>query len=576
MAALCLGFAAIELRSRSELRGNQASGRGRMKKRAGALQQIEEKSFDVCVIGGGATGSACALDAQLRGLKTVQLEARDFASGTSSASTKMAHGGVRYLEEAIRRLDPREFRVVTEALRERRHMLENAPFLAKIQMFLTPCYTWFDAAYFEIGLKLYDWISGGASLARSYFASREETLRLIPTLNPERLVGGVVYADGQFDDARYYITLVKTFAESGGEPLNYARVVALEKDKSGKLAAATVEDEIAHKRFTVRARAFVNATGPFADTIREMATPGVALRMRPSKGVHILFPLEVLSSAEALLIPKTEDGRVLFAIPWLGRLLVGTTEQEVTIGDELYVTREEAEYLLRHLNRYLTKPVTREQIVSGFAGARPLLSDGKSTDTKQLARDHEVEIDARSGLASILGGKWTTHRAMAEDTLNSVQKYLGGGVTACKTIRQPLTGARDYTPEFWRALVKSKPGGELTAKHLAHKYGTHAEEVLALAKEDARLAAPIIAGLAPIRAEVVFAAREEMAISIEDVLARRIGLQFYGWKESIEAAPVVGEFLARELGWDEVTKARAIDEYAGRMRGLMTNVGLAM
>jgi len=546
-----------------------------MKRRAEALQQIEGKSFDLCIIGGGATGSACALDAQLRGLETVQLEAADFASATSSASTKMAHGGVRYLEEAIRRLDLKEYRVVKEALRERRHMLENAPYLTRIQMFLTPCYSWFEAAYFEIGLKMYDWISGSASLASSYFASRKETLRLIPTLNPDGLVGGVAYADGQFDDARYNITLVKTFADAGGEPLNYARVVAFEKDKDGKLTIATVEDRIAHRHFAVRARAFVNATGPFADTVRLMATPGVPRRMRPSKGVHVLLPLEVLSSTEAMLIPKTEDGRVLFAIPWLGRLLVGTTEQEVTIEDELFVTRDEAEYLLRHLNRYLAKPVTIKQIVSGFAGARPLLSDGKSTETKKLARDHEVEIDAQSDLVSIMGGKWTTHRAMAEDTINALQKYWGGPVTESKTIRHPLTGARDYTPEFWRALEQSTAGGELTAKHLAEKYGTRATEVLALVEENARLATPLIAGLAPICAEVVFAAQDEMAISIEDVLARRIGLQFYGWKEAIEAAPVAADLLAQELGWDENTKLQALEDYVTKIRDLMTKVGLA-
>ncbi len=545
-----------------------------MKRRAEALRQIDGKSFDVCIIGGGATGSACALDSQLRGLKTVQLEAGDFASATSSASTKMAHGGVRYLEEAIRHLDCKEYRVVTEALRERRHMLENAPYLTGIQMFLTPCYSWFEAAYFGVGLKTYDWISGSASLAPSYFAPRDEALRLVPTLKQEGLVGGVVYADGQFDDARYNITLVKTFAEAGGDTLNYARVVALEKDQDGKLAAAIVEDEITRRRFAVRARAFVNATGPFADTIRLMATPGVSRRMRPSKGVHILFPLEVLSSAQAMLIPKTEDGRVLFAIPWMGRLLVGTTEQEVTVEEQLFVTRDEAEYLLSHLNRYLARPVTREQIVSGFAGARPLLSDGKSTDTKRLARDHAVELDERSGLVSIMGGKWTTHRAMAEDTVNSLQKYLGGSMTESKTIHYPLAGARDYTPEFWRSLAQAAPGGELTAKHLAEKYGTRATEVLALVKENAELGAPIVAGLAPICAEVVFAAREEMAISIEDVLARRIGLQFYGWKESIVAAPVVAKLLALELGWNESAKQQALDDYVARIRDLMTKVGL--
>jgi glycerol-3-phosphate dehydrogenase len=545
-----------------------------MKRRANALQAIQEQSFDVCVIGGGATGSGCALDAQLRGLKTVQLEAGDFASATSSASTKMVHGGVRYLEEAFRRLDPAEYHVVNRALHERLHMLKNAKFLTRAREFITPCYNWLDVAYYETGLKLYDWIAGSASLAPSHFVSRAELLRRMPNLKAQGLVGGVAYTDGQFDDARYNLTLIETFSAAGGEPLNYARVIGFEKSDDGRLAVAVVRDELSGTGFKIRARVFVNATGPFADTVRSMASPSARPRMRLSKGVHILLPQEALSSGEAMLIPRTEDGRVLFAIPWMGRLLVGTTEQEIELGDPLHLTREEVEYLLRHLNRYLAAPVAAEQIVGGFAGARPLLSSGDSRDTKKLARDHEVEMDSASGLISIMGGKWTTYRAMAEDTLDTVQKYLGGSTAPCSTLNYPLTGSDGCSDEYWQTLSTQYALPEISARHLAEKFGSRASKVLDVIAVEPQLRAPLVEGLAPLRAEVIVSAREEMAITIEDVLARRLGLQMYGWSEAIAAAPAVGELLARENGWPAADKERRIREYIDKIRSVQKSAGL--
>jgi glycerol-3-phosphate dehydrogenase len=545
-----------------------------MKTRAQALRAIQGQSFDICVIGGGATGSACAWDAQLRGLRTVLLEAGDFASGASSTSTKMAHGGVRYLEEAVRSLDLQQYEVVRRALHERIHMLRSAPFLAHPKLFLTPCFGWLDCAYYEIGLKLYDWLAGRASLAPSFFVSRDEALRRIPGLAPDRLVGGVMYADGQFDDARYNIVLVETFSQEGGEALNYARVTALQKRADGKIAAVEVEDQLSRERFEVRARAFANATGPFADGIRAMAAPGIPPLMRPSKGAHIFLPLEVVKSDDALLIPKTEDGRVIFAIPWLGRLLVGTTEEEVRPGDDLCVTREDVDYLLRHLNRYLAAPARADQVVSGTAGARPLVGFGSSKATKKLARDHVVERDSASGLISILGGKWTTHRVMAEDAINAVETQLGGSQKPCRTWGRPLAGANGYSENYWQDLLRGNSISESTARHLAEKYGGRASDVLALAKSDPSLIKPLIEGLAQLKLEVVFAAREEMAMSIEDALARRIGLQWYGWKVAVEAAPVAAELLARELSWSEDEKRKALAEYVAKIQGAMQKAGL--
>jgi glycerol-3-phosphate dehydrogenase len=544
-----------------------------MKSREETLSSIEGKSFDVCVIGGGATGAGCALDAQLRGLKTVLVEAGDFAGATSSKATKIIHGGVRYLEEAVKELDAAEYHVVNRALHERILMLKNGPYLSRTLEFLIPCFHWVDAGYYDVGMKLYDLIAGETSIFPSHFLSRQETLRRMPTLKNDGLVGSIAYADGQFNDAAYNIALVKTFRESGGDASNYLRVTGFQKAADGKLAAAEVEDQLSHQKFVIRAHAFVNSTGPFADTVRDLATPGVHRRMRLSKGSHILLPLDVLPSEDAMLIPKTEDGRVLFAVPWMGRLLVGTTEQEVGVDDELCVTKEEVEFILRQLNQYLEKPVYRDQVVGGFAGARPLVSRGGNGDTKKLSRDDELEIDPRSGLISIMGGKWTTHRAMAEDTIDAVQKYLGLPVTPTLTRNRPLTGSSGFTPVYWMSLVRDYGISESTAQHLAARFGTTAPKVLDMAKRNADLAKPIVEGLAPIRAEIVQSAWD-MAVTIEDALARRIGLEFYSWRSAMKAAPIVGSILGKQLGWSSDHTQSAIRQYVDKIERYLRVAGL--
>ncbi|MGH9758451.1 MAG: glycerol-3-phosphate dehydrogenase/oxidase [Candidatus Acidiferrales bacterium] len=545
-----------------------------MKSREQALNHIADQKFDVCIIGGGATGAGCALDSQLRGLKTVLVDAGDFAGATSSKSTKIAHGGVRYLEEAVKELDPSQYHVVTRALHERIRMLRNAPYLSHTMEFLLPCFHWTDVAYYDVGLKMYDWVSGDSGIFPSHFLSKAETLRRMPGLNPNQLVGSIAYADGQFDDARYNLALVETFAQAGGEPLNYARVVAFEKDSQGRLKSAEVVDQFSEKKFAIQAAAFVNATGPLSDTLRDRAAPGVHTRMRPSKGVHILLPLEILPSSDALLIPKTDDGRVLFAVPWLGRLLVGTTEQEVSPHDELHVTQEEVQFILQQLNKYLEKPVTPDQIVSGFAGARPLVSSGDARDTKKLARDDEIEVDAKSGLINTMGGKWTTYRAMAEDTIDTVQEQLGAAKTASPTRNYPLTGSNGYTPVYWRKLVRDFGISDATAQHLAGKFGTRAEQVLALAEGDAELSRPIADGLPQLRAEVAFCARNEMAVTIEDILFRRLGMQLFSWRSAIHAAPVVASILARELGWPGDVARNATRQYVENITRYLQLAGL--
>lgn len=543
-----------------------------MMRRTDAVTSLGEE-FDVCIIGGGATGAGCALDAQLRGLKTILVEANDFASATSSASTKLIHGGIRYLREAALHFDLGQVDVVKRALEERVYMLRNAAFVAGTMEFLIPCYSRWQSGYFGAGVKLYDLLAGKANLVPSRALSREDTLQRLPMLRSEGLVGAVTYADGQFDDAGYNLALLRTFTDLGGVALNHASVVALERDSSGKLRLVEIRDEISSRSFEVRARAFVNATGPAADVVRRMANPSARPRLKLSKGAHILFPMESAPSQDALLIPRTSDGRVIFAIPWMGRLLVGTTDEPVNELSEVSVTRQDVKYLLHHLNQFVNKPFSGEQVVTGFAGIRPLIA-ADSKDTKSLSRDHKVEVDEHTGLISILGGKWTTYRAMAEDTIDAVQRSLQQPVTECRTRSHQLAGSAGYTATAFEELVREYGVSPDTARNLVGKFGTRASDVLTLATSNYELRDKIVDDFPAIRAEIVYAIQSDMAMSIEDILARRIGLQFYSWKLSAQAAPVVAHYLAKEHEWSDDQRQQAVDEYASKLRRMLQTAGL--
>jgi glycerol-3-phosphate dehydrogenase len=546
-----------------------------MKSRQTVVQGVAGKSFDLCVIGGGATGSACALDARLRGLSVVVLDAGDFAGATSSTATKIIHGGVRYLEEAIKDVDPKEYHVVVRALHERIHMLDNAPHLTRKLEFLIPSYSWFNVAYLDIGLKMYDWLAGSARISPSKFVSREETLKVMPGLKQDGLIGAVEYADGQFDDSRYNLALVETFDRNGGFALNYARVTSLTKDSAGKLSGVQVTDQLSKQNFSISAKVIVNATGPLADSVRRMAAPTLSTRMRLSKGAHILMPMELFPTDIAMLIPKTDDGRVLFAVPWRGRLLVGTTETEVEPGDELYVTKEDVAFMLGQLNKYLQTPITPNQIVAGYAGARPLVSAGDANEsTKKLARDDVIEIEPSSGLISIMGGKWTTHRAMAEDTINAAEKSLGKTPTECPTRHHILYGSENWNHDYWQELVKNYQVAPDVAHHLSAKFGTAAPNILNLAKTDPTLGERVVAQHPLTRAEVLYVVREELAATIEDVLARRTGVQFYSWRNARESAAGVGAILGAELGWSADQTKSAVDAYVAHINRLLDLAGL--
>lgn len=546
-----------------------------MESRKDAVKAATQQEFDICVVGGGATGSGCALDSQLRGLRTFLLDAGDFASAASSASTKLVHGGVRYLEQAVKSLNFEEYRMVKSALHERRYMLANAPHLAHPSHFLVPVYSWSKALYYLVGMKMYDAVAGKSNLFPSSFLSRAETLRRMPGLKAKDLRGAVAYSDGQFDDARYDLAVVTTFGEAGGTALNYARVLAFEHNSGGKLCAAHVRDAISGVEFVVRARKFVNATGTGADKVRALANPQLASRMRPSKGVHLLFPADTFPGRDALLVPHTEDGRVIFAVPWQERLLVGTTDDEVSPATRMVVQKDEAEYLLRQLNPYLKTPLRRTQAVSGLAGLRPLVAAQGETATSKLIRDHEVELDSVSGLISILGGKWTTHRLMAQDTIDAVQRELGQPPSASPTRQQLLAGAEGFDANFATKLEKEYALPADVARHLSGKFGTRALKILELLNENpewrsrATLAVPVI------QAELVYSIRFEMAETIEDLLARRTGVQMYGWREALAVAPTAGKFLAREKSWNSAKEVAAVQEYTAKIRGFLNELGLS-
>ncbi|MEI7587621.1 FAD-dependent oxidoreductase, partial [Runella sp.] len=408
--------------------------------RAKNLQRLQNEMFDICIIGGGASGAGCALDAALRGFKVALIEKNDFASETSSKSTKLIHGGVRYLEQAFKNLDFAQLKQVKHGLEERQIVLQNAPHLARPLPLLTPVFSWFEGLYFTIGLRMYDFFAKGDSLPKSRWLSKKETMLRMPTLNAKKLHSAVLYFDGQLDDARYCLALAHAADEAGVAVVNYAELLDFKVDGSKKLTEAVVKSLTNGESCAIKANLFINCTGAFADTVRLKANPKLTKRIRPSKGVHVVLPYEVLKSEDAMLIPKTSDGRVVFAIPFEGQLLLGTTDTDYRdIDKEPILEEQEVDFLLDTLTRYLAKRPDRSQVKAGFGGLRPLLAASESASTKKLVRDHEVEHDELSNLVSLLGGKWTTYRYMAQDTIDKVCELLGVE-RECKTTNHVLVG----------------------------------------------------------------------------------------------------------------------------------------
>jgi glycerol-3-phosphate dehydrogenase len=506
------------------------------------LRALElEREWDVIVVGGGATGLGVAVDAATRGLRTVLLEANDFAKGTSSRSTKLVHGGVRYLEQG-------DIPLVLEALRERGLLHRNAPHLVHHLSFIVPRYKWWEGPFFGIGLKVYDALAGRLNLAASKVLSREETLSRIPNIEPENLLGGIEYFDGQFDDSRLAITLAQSAVDHGACALNYMPVTGIAKS-NGMVCGVSCRDEETGATYRLSGRVVINAAGIFADEIRLMDEPDAARAVQPSQGVHLVFDREFLQGSSAIMVPHTDDGRVLFVIPWHGKVLVGTTDTAMEKPElEPRALDEEIGFILRNAARYLARDPNREDILSVFAGQRPLVRPpGKEgSATKAISRNHEILV-SNSGLLTIVGGKWTTYRKMAEDTLNHASLIGGFDLKPCATENLPLHG--------WRSRnANSLP------KHLA-VYGTDAARVEELAAEDPALAEPLHPRLTYIKASVVWAAREEMALTVEDVLSRRTRALLLDAKAAIEAAPVTARLLAKERGKDSAWAASQVEQF---------------
>ncbi|HEV7350528.1 glycerol-3-phosphate dehydrogenase/oxidase [Telluribacter sp.] len=538
------------------------------------LLRLQEESFDICIIGGGASGTGCALDAALRGYKVALIDRKDFSSETSSRSTKLIHGGVRYLEQAFRNLDLAQLKQVRHGLEERHIVLKNAPHLARPLALLTPVSSWLEGVYFSIGLRIYDLFAQQDSLPKSKWLSKKEVLNRMPTLDPKKLHSAVLYYDGQLDDARYCLALAQSAYREGTVLANYVSVVGFEKNEQGKLLTARVRDELERRELSIKAGLFINCTGPFSDEIRLMANPALPTRIRPSKGVHIVLPKEVLQSNDAMLIPKTSDGRVVFAIPFGNELLVGTTDTEYQeIDKEPVLNKTEVRFLLDTLTPFLATMPRPEQVKAGFGGLRPLLSADPRKATKRLTRDHEVEHDLGSNLVSLLGGKWTTYRLMAKDTLDEVEKLLGQE-NPCRTADHILVGGDGFTTESWKEISTSYGLEESVSRHLANRYGSQASKVADLIREDAALGEHLLPDYPFLKAEVVYAAREEMAVTPRDILARRMRLEIMDWAGTLSCLPTVAELMAPVLGWTQSTTRQMVEEYGTYLTNVRREAGI--
>ena len=502
-----------------------------------AVRERAEKQipWDIAVIGGGATGVGVAVDAAARGLSVVLLEAHGFGKGTSSRSTKLVHGGVRYLEQG-------NIPLVMSALKERGLMRQNAPHLVHDLAFIVPNYSWWEAPFYGIGLKLYDLLAGKYGFGASKLLSKDETMKRLPALEPEGLLGGVVYYDGQFDDARLLIHLAMTAADHGAALLNYCPATGLLRDADGYVNGVTARDSETGEELTIAARMVVNATGVFTDSIRQMADPSAEQMVVTSQGIHLVFNRSFLKSETALMVPKTSDGRVLFVIPWHGHAVAGTTDTPVDAPSlEPRPMDEEIEFVLDTASRFFARPPSRKDVLAVFVGLRPLVKgEGK---TSALSRDHVIHVDT-SGLLTITGGKWTTYRHMAEDCVDHAITLgkLDDAACATKTLR-----IHGY-------LEDSEALGSLEV------YGSDAEAIRTLA-EDTVLAAQLHPDLPYIAAEVVWAARAEMARNVEDVLARHTRALFLNATAAIAMAEPVASLLAAELGRDEAWVEAQVKEF---------------
>lgn len=519
-------------------------------KREQMLSCLDGRTWDVIVIGGGATGLGVAIDAQTRGYQTLLLEQHDFAKGTSSRSTKLVHGGVRYLQRG-------NISLVVEALRERGLLCRNAPHLVHHLAFVVPRYRWWEGPFYGSGLKLYDILAGSLNLAPSRQLDRQETIQRIPNIATEHLIGGTMYHDAQFDDARMAITLAQTAADHGAVLLNYLRVSGLLKS-AGTVAGVQAVDAESGRFYELRARVVINATGIFADQVRCLDDTAAEPMVSPSQGVHLVLDRTFQPSETAIMVPHTDDGRVLFVIPWHERVLLGTTDTAMERPElEPHPLAEEVEFILRNAARYLERDPAETDILSVFAGQRPLVhTDGLRAQSKVISREHLVVI-SESGLVTIVGGKWTTYRKMAQDTVDDAIAVGGLPERPCVTENLRVHG--------W--MSREDPALP-QAGHL-QMYGADAAAVQTFLAEDPARTVLLHPRLPYVCGQVLWAVRHEMARTVEDVLARRTRSLLLDARAALAAAPRVAELLAGELGRDSAWIASQVTQWRELARGYL-------
>lgn len=509
-------------------------------KRSEMISRISEgtKEYDFIIIGGGATGIGIALEASARGYSVVLLEKSDFTKSTSSKSTKLVHGGVRYLAQG-------DVGLVREAVVERGLLTQNAPHLVKNQSFIIPTHGLYDELQYTVGLTMYDLLAGKYSLGRSKRISKSKTLKRISTINSEKISAGVVYHDGQFDDSRLAINTLQSAEEMGAIVINYCSVEGLLKDGEGKASGVRFVDEESKRTYEIKGKQVVNATGVFADDVLKMDTPNAEKTIAPSQGVHLVLDKSFLPDNDAIMIPKTDDGRVLFLVPWHGRVVVGTTDTPIEKESlEPIALEQEIEFILNTAARYLTKAPKRSDVLSVFAGLRPLAaSKGKGKKTKEISRSHKI-FETESGLLTMVGGKWTTYRKMGEDLVDKTEKNHGWFNIPSKTTHLKIHGYKENVDH----------------NNPLYFYGSDEEKIVKLSKEEG-MSETISSSLKVIKAQVVWSVRNEMARTVEDVLARRTRCQLLDARESIKMAPKVAEIMAQELGYDKAWEEQQISNY---------------
>ncbi|KAM9631435.1 glycerol-3-phosphate dehydrogenase, mitochondrial isoform 9-T9 [Morphnus guianensis] len=531
-----------------------------------ALQTTGE--FDVLVIGGGATGCGCALDAVTRGLKTALLERDDFSSGTSSRSTKLIHGGVRYLQKAIMKLDFEQYKMVKEALEERANLLEIAPHLSAPLPIMLPVYKWWQLPYYWFGIKLYDLVAGSQCLKSSYVLSKSRALEHFPMLRKDELVGAIVYYDGQHNDARMNLAIALTAARYGAATANYAEVLRLLKTTdpaSGKerVCGVRCRDVLTGQEFDVKAKCVINATGPFTDSVRKMDDQEVPNICQPSAGVHIVMPGYYSPDNMGLLDPATSDGRVIFFLPWEKMTIAGTTDSPTDVTSHPIPTEEDINFILNEVRNYLSVDVEvrRGDVLAAWSGIRPLVIDPNSKDTQSISRNHVVTI-SDSGLVTIAGGKWTTYRAMAQDTIDAAIQAHDLKAGSSKTIGLQLQGAEDWSPTLYIRLVQDYGLESEVAQHLASTYGDKAFEVAKIAQVTGKrwpiVGKRLVSEFPYIEAEVVYGVKEYARTAV-DMISRRTRLAFLNVQAAEEALPRIIDIMGKELNWNEQKKKEELE-----------------